>query len=504
MSRRPRPVSSLSISAITAAAAAFAAGFVPSSPAQAGPGSGTYDLVLTAQVRDFPASNPDFCKPTSIGANWVEGLVSPTLGAQGVPTYTGQGKRVTVPANDSQGRAIANSMIQSTVLIDPNDVLLVNAPTYSNNPKVDTYNPNLGPYGGSNIGPAPEIGTSQPMPVVTVPSISPYVVEYLRDGNASSTLSSSFRCSKFLVRNYHVLTIQGDVTIVVDDEMVVENFAKIVLAPGARFTVYALKDCKFQNFAEVNYNTWDHTAFTLYKMGTLDVYFQDNVKVCGTVICPDGRVFMHNQADLYGLVTAESLHMQNSAKLHVAEPLRTSCNIVDDTPAQFGSADPGAVSSAASFETWFQDTPGLNMESQARLLFQQQPGEALTFSSDDFRPIDGQLLGAGTWEPNRNFTIEMDSEFTYTPCSGQFFEFSGDGDAYVYIDGKLVMELAGNNTGMKQYVDFDRLGLDPAQPHTLQFFYAQRSCSPSKFNVRTNVELRTKYTVEYETVAIMD
>ncbi len=490
---------------LKAAAAAFAVGLALPVPALAGgPTGGTYDLVLTAQVRDFPSSNPDFCKPTTIGQNWVEGSVAPTLNAYGRPVYTGTGRRVTVPANDRLGRNIATSLVNNTVLVDQPDVILKNAPTFANAPKLDTYNPNMGPYNPLTPGPAPEIGTGQVMPTVTVPNITPYVTDYIKQGLGSGTLNSSFRCAKFVLENAYTLTVQGNVTIVVDELLAFQNGGHVLLAPGATLTIYALKDATFQNSAQVNMNTGDPTRFTLYLMGINDVMFGNSVDVCGTIISPQGRVYLHNDAELYGDVIADRLHMQNIAKLHVPEPKENACVVVNDTPAQMLLADSAAVSSAASFDTWFNDTPGVNMDAQARLLFQKQPGDVLTFSSDDFRPIDGELMGANTWEPNRNFTLEMNSTFTYNKCTGQFFEFTGDGDAFVFIDGKLVLEMAGNNSGVKQHVDIDRLNLDPAKEHTLQFFYAQRSCSPSKFKVRTSVELRTEYTVEAETVAIRD
>ncbi len=484
---------------LTAAAAAFAAGSLPAS-AQ----TGTYDLVLTAHVRDFPATNPDFCKPMNIGTNWVEGLVAPTLGPSGVPTYTGMGKRVTVPANDNQGRNIAQGLVTHTDLQDLPDVHLATAPVIAGTAKMDTWDSNLGFYVPTSPGPVPEVSTTTTMPVVTVPTLSTYIASYLMTGVASGTLNSSFRCGSFTLRNQYTLTILGDVTIVCDGNFTLENSSNILIGPNSRLTVYVYGTALFENGNKVNMNTGDHTLFTLYKLGIGDVDLGNEVDVCGTLIAPQGRLYCHNTGEFYGDVTANQVRLSNSAQLHVPEPPETVCKIIDDTPIQLGSADPGSVANGQSFDTWFKDTPGVNMESQARLLFQKQLGGDLTFSSDDFRPIDGQLLGAGTWEPNRNFTLEMDGEFTYTPCSNQYFEFSGDGDAYVYIDGKLVLELAGNNTGMKQFVDFDRLGLDPAQPHTIKFFYAQRSCSPSKFKVRTNVELRTEYVVEYETVAIMD
>ncbi len=488
----------------------FVAGsIVPAAALGGGPASGgapspTYDVVLTGKIRDFPNAHPDFCKTPTFGQNWVEGVVAPYLSDGGQPVWQGGGKRVTLPARDAAGHNISSAMIEETVLVEPTGVRTVSPPTSTNSPLVDSWNPVLGAYGPLNVDPPPPYQTGQPMPVVTVPTLGPYMAEYIRDGNATSTLSSSFRCSKFIVSNFHKLQVQGSVVIVVDELFKVENFAQIELLPGATFTIYARKDAVIQDNCNVNMNTWDPTRLTFYKLGTIDLYLQNSSSLCGQIIAPDGRVHIANNASAYASIVSKDLHMQNAGNLHIPMPTETACTGVNDTPAQLGAADPAAVSGPQTFGQWFDDVPGVNMDSQARLLFSKDESGALKFATNDFRPIDGKLLDKGAWGANRNFSMEMDGEFLYTPCSGQFFEFSGDGDAFVYVDGKLVLEMAGNNMGVTQYVDMDRLGLTPGENHKLQFFYAQRSCGTSRFSMRTNVELMTKYEVEAASVALLD
>lgn len=343
------------------------------------------------------------------------------------------------------------------------------------------------------------------MPAVTVPTLTS-APDYIKTGNSSTTLSTSFRCSKFEVSNNHRITVSGDVVIVVSETFVVENYSRIELAAGARLTIYALKDAKFQDNCSVNMNTWDPARFVFYKMGTQDMFLQNGADVCGTFVCPQGRVVINNNADLFGWMTSKNLTMQNSAGLHVpAEAVNPPCSVaVDDNPSVLGAADSAGVSSGSSFGQWFADVPGVNESAQARMLFSKDDAGAWEFETNDFRPIDGELLAEGAPGPNRNFTLDLNGRFEYTPCSGQFFEFEGDGDALVYVDGKLVLELSGNSAGVGQHLDLDRLGLDPATPHTLQFFYAQRSCSPSRFHVRTSVNLDTTYIVKESAVSAHD
>ena len=460
---------------------------------------GQTNLMLTAQVRDFPPSHPDFCKTQNVGRNWVEGSVSPTLGPTGRPVYTAQGHRLVTPGLDASGNQISGAMINETPELPAEPaVVLRNPPVIANNAKIDSYDPAIGPYGGSNVGSAPTIGTGQPMPEVIVPSIPTYIESYIKDGNAASTLNKSFRCQTFAVRNSHRLTIQGKVTIVASELFAVENFSRIEMAPGARLIVYALKDVRLKNNTLVNMNTWDASRFALYYMGSGNLDVQESTRVCGTIICPDGRVVLNNNCDFYGWITSEDMSLSNNSGLHVpAEPEGPACAVhIDDTPPVLGAPDTAGVTSPQSFGQWFQDTVGVNESAQERLLFSMDETGAWEFEADDFRPIDGQLLSEGQAGANRNFTLDLDGQFKYSPCTGQFFEFGGDGDALVYVDGRLVLELTGNNAGVEQRVDLDRLNLNPNTTHHLQFFYAQRSCSPSNFHVRTSITLDTTYRVE--------
>ncbi len=492
------------LAALAIAGIVAVAGYSPPRSVVARPDGPTTDLVLTGRIRDFPADHPDFCINTAVGSNWVEGLVGAHTDAQGRPVYTGAGQRVIVPARDAAGRPIATGLAEEGTATPVHGLRLVQPLAINNNPTLDSYNPAAGPYGGSNVGPAPQALTGQTMPVVTVPEMETYVGEFLRAGNASSTLDTSFRCSKFIISNQHRLTVVGGVTVVVDEQFVIENNTHVVLAPGATLTVYAKKDAVFQNDCRVNMEPPDHTRFVFYRLGSGDLVLKNSVDVCGTFVCPGGRLDLGNNCNVYGAVESRAVQMQNSSGLHIAETAMAGCSMLGDHAAQLGAPDTGNVSSASSFADWFRDVPGVNQGAQARLLFQKEPGRAYEFSSSDFRPIDGKLLDAGSSDANRNFTYELDGGFTYVPCSGQFFQFSGDGDAFVYVDGKLVMELAGHGAGVTQYVDMERLGLSAAEPHRLQFFYASRTCGGTRFEVRTNIELRTTYVIEFGTIAVWD
>ena len=62
-------------------------------------------------------------------------------------------------------------------------------------------------------------------------------------------------------------------------------------------------------------------------------------------------------------------------------------------------------------------------------------------------------------------------------------------DSYVFINGRLVLDLGGYGFNKLMYVDMDRLGLADGETHRLQVFHAQRQRGLAIFRLRTNVVL---------------
>jgi len=161
----------------------------------------------------------------------------------------------------------------------------------------------------------------------------------------------------------------------------------------------------------------------------------------------------------------------------------------------------GGIESSASFSQWYRDVPGMNMSAPLTLAFHRQADGRYVFddetdelysSLDGFFPIEDQLFGNPGGNPDRNFhfTFELHASFIYDAGGGQMFEFIGDDDVWVFIDGKLVIDLGGAHSAMAQYIDLDRLCLEDGQRYTLDFFFAERSRTESNFRVVTDLELR--------------
>jgi fibro-slime domain-containing protein len=163
----------------------------------------------------------------------------------------------------------------------------------------------------------------------------------------------------------------------------------------------------------------------------------------------------------------------------------------------------GSVHSAAEMAKWFRDTPGANLSATIPITLNRIPNtnryvfddtlDPLYEDRGGFFPINGQLYGnfAGTGK-NFHFTYMIETEFTFKPNQGQVFTFTGDDDVFVFIDGKLVIDLGGVHSRVQQTIELDRVrGLVDGQVYSLKFFFAERHTTQSNFRIETTLNLRS-------------
>lgn len=166
-----------------------------------------------------------------------------------------------------------------------------------------------------------------------------------------------------------------------------------------------------------------------------------------------------------------------------------ACVTIADTAGTAGDASTGGVSSGESFSEWFHDKPGVNMSARHDIVLTDDGTGVYTYATDAFYPIDGRLFGNEGEPHNSYFTYSFSADFVYNQCAGQFIEFEGGDGAWVFIDGKLVMDLGGVDSATKQYLDLDRLGLTDGETYVMTLFYAHRLEADSVFRLRTSLDL---------------
>jgi fibro-slime domain-containing protein len=154
------------------------------------------------------------------------------------------------------------------------------------------------------------------------------------------------------------------------------------------------------------------------------------------------------------------------------------------------------TTSEQAFDQWYRTTPGVNDAYVVYLMFQAN-GDVYTFQSNEFFPLDGSstatLPGKGNhkmkYEHDFGFTTELHAEFLYK--GGEQFSFTGDDDLWVFVNGKLAIDLGGLHPPATGTLDLDasakELGLKKDETYPLDLFHAERHTNASNFRVDTTL-----------------
>lgn len=162
------------------------------------------------------------------------------------------------------------------------------------------------------------------------------------------------------------------------------------------------------------------------------------------------------------------------------------------------------ITSQETFDQWYRDVEGVNYRFEKELTLTETPAGSGTYVYDttEFFPLS-QSEGWGVTPPahiNQNFLFTTEIHLLFTYVKGQKFTFRGDDDLWIFVNGKLALDLGGLHNAVVGTIDFDAqaadLGISQSGSYPMDIFHAERHTTASNFRVETNIACFTPVDIQ--------